>query len=218
MTFARIFGWTAQVLGLPCPDLHVRMDLPGGLTAVVSDPPASIAGQTVLTAFSPEELLFVLGKHIAMYRGEHYIKTLFPTSADQASLFFAGIRVIAPDVAPPPALVAQVVPLVIAIRRHTLQRHEREGLRMAVDTFLAGPSRGNMKQWAQAVEITACRAGLLLSGDLEIAGKILSAEPQHPDDLTPEEKLRELLRFSVSEKYHALRVALGIAVTVPPTR
>src|SRR5262249_8801089 len=50
---ARTFGWAAQVLGLPqCPLLYVRSDIPGALVAVANEPPASMAGQTVLTGFS----------------------------------------------------------------------------------------------------------------------------------------------------------------------
>ena len=55
--------------------------------------------------------------------------------------------------------------------------------------------------WNQSVELTACRAGLLLSGDLEIARKIIGSEPQLSGALTPAEKIRELVLFSVSDDY-----------------
>ena len=64
----------------------------------------------------------------------------------------------------------------------------------------------------QATEITACRAGLLLCADLEIAKKIISAEAQLPGDLPPADKMKELIVFSVSDQYFVLRKALGIAV------
>jgi hypothetical protein len=64
------------------------------------------------------------------------------------------------------------------------------------------------------VELTAARAGLLLSGDLEIAKKIIAAEQQLPGDLTPQEKLKELLVFAVSDAYFRLRAQLGIAIAV----
>jgi hypothetical protein len=89
-----------------------------------------------------------------------------------------------------------------------------EGLRMVVKKFLAEGAKANVKRWVQAVEITSCRAGLLLCGDLEIAKKIIAAEPQQPNDLSAQEKLKEILQFSVSEQYHALRGALGITIAV----
>ena len=42
--------------------------------------------------------------------------------------------------------------------------------------------------------------------------KAFAAEPQLPGDLSPPEKLKELIVFSVSEQYLALRKALGIAI------
>ena len=79
VTFAKTFGWAAQVLGVPTPELYVRNDVPGALVAVPATPPASVAGQTVLTGFTPQELTFIVGKHLSGYRGEHYIRNLFPT-------------------------------------------------------------------------------------------------------------------------------------------
>jgi len=72
--------------------------------------------------------------------------------------------------------------------------------------------KANVKRFSQCVELTACRAGLLLCGDLEIARKIIAAEPQVPGDLPPQEKLKELVIFSVSKQYLGLRKALGIAI------
>ena len=58
----------------------------------------------------------------------------------------------------------------------------------ACASWSSGSSRRAPKRtserWNQAVEQTACRAGLLVSGDLEIAQKIIAAEPQLPGDLS----------------------------------
>ena len=62
------------------------------------------------------------------------------------------------------------------------------------------------------VEVTAARTGFLLAGDLEIAKKIIAAEQPLPGDLSPAEKLKELLSFSVSEQYFRVRLALGISI------
>src|SRR5213078_886147 len=53
VTFAKTFGWASQVLGVQSPELYVRNDVPGAIVAVPSAPPASVAGQTVLTGFTP---------------------------------------------------------------------------------------------------------------------------------------------------------------------
>jgi tetratricopeptide (TPR) repeat protein len=211
VTFARTFGWASQVLGIPCPALYVRSDVPGALVAVPAEPPSSVAGQTVLTGFSPQELTFIIGKHLAMYRGEHYIKTLFPTVTELTVLLFAAIKLVQPD-APSPGDIDKQVMATAQTLRTFMQPMQIEGLRMVVKKFVADGAKANLKRWSQTVDVTANRAGFLLCGDLEIAKKIIAAEPQQPGDLPPQEKLKELLLFSVSDQYFSLRQGLGIAI------
>ncbi len=211
VTFAKTFGWAAQVLGVPLPELYVRSDVAGALVAVPAAPPASLAGQTVLTGFTPQELTFIVGKHLSSYRGEHYIRNLFPTVNELKVLLFAAVKVIVADFNVP-AEMAQAVNQTAAELVKYMQPIQRDGLRMVVQRFMEDGAKADLKKWMQTVEVTGARAGLLLCADLEIAKKIISAEPQIPGDLPPVEKMKELLVFSVSEQYFALRKALGIAV------
>ena len=211
VTFAKTFGWAAQVLGVPTPELYVRNDVPGALVAVPSAPAASVAGQTVLTGFTPQELTFIVGKHLSYYRGEHYIRNLFPTMNELKVLLFAAVKIIMNDFAVP-AEMAQAVNTTAAELFKHMQPIQRDGLRLVVQKFVEDGAKVDLKRWMQSIEITACRAGLLLCADLEIAKKIIAAEPQLPVDHTPQEKLKELIVFSVSEQYFTLRKALGIAV------
>jgi hypothetical protein len=211
VTFAKTFGWATQVLGVPQPELYVRSDVSGALVAVPASPPASVAGQNVLTGFSPQELTFIVGKHLSYYRGEHYIKNLFPTLNELKVLLFAAVKVIVADFNVP-AEMAQAVNQTAAELVKYMQPVQRDGLRIVVQKFIEDGARADLKKWMQMVEVTACRAGLLLCADMEIAKKIIGAEPQLPGDLTPAEKMKELLVFSVSEQYFSLRKALGIAV------
>jgi hypothetical protein len=67
----------------------------------------------------------------------------------------------------------------------------------------------------QAVELTACRAGLLVCSDLETAQRMVASLPSAgPQDLPPKDKLKELVLFSVSEQYFRLREALGIQINI----
>ncbi len=211
VTFAKTFGWAAQVLAVPTPELYVRNDVPGALVAVPAAPPASVAGQTVLTGFTPQELTFIVGKHLSSYRGEHYIRNLFPTLNELKVLLFAAIKVIIADFQVPGDM-AQAVNQTAAELVKYMQPIQRDGLRLVVNKFIEDGAKADLKKWMQTVEITGCRAGLLLCADMDIAKKIISAEPQLPGDLSPPEKMKELLVFSVSEQYFSLRTALGIAI------
>ena len=211
VTFAKTFGWAAQVLGIQLPELYVRNDVPGALIAVPSRPPASVAGQSVLTGYTPQELTFIVGKHLSYYRGEHYIKNLFPTLGELKVVMFSAIKIIQPDFAVPPEM-AQAVNTTASELVKYMQPVERDSLRLVVQKFIEDGAKADLKRWMQAVDVSAARAGLLLCADLEIAKKIIAAEPQLPGDLSPPEKLKELIVFSVSEQYLALRKALGIAI------
>jgi tetratricopeptide (TPR) repeat protein len=211
VTFAKTFGWAAQVLGIQPPDLYVRNDVPGAIVAVPAAPPASVAGQTVLTGFQPQELTFMCGKHLSHYRGEHYIRTLFPTQAELTIMLFAGVMIAAPNTPMPQDMAAQIRATAQELAKH-IQPVQLEGLRMVVKRFIDEGAKANIKRWNQAVELTACRAGLIVSGDLEVAKKILSAEQQLPGDMSAADKMKELLLYFVSNEYSRVRQALGIAV------
>jgi hypothetical protein len=211
VTFAKTFGWAAQVLGTPAPELYVRNDVTGALLAVPAKPVASVAGQSVLTGFTPQELTFIVGKHLSYYRGEHYIKNLFPTLTELKVVLFSAIKLILPEFNVPQEL-AQAVQATAGELAKYMQPIQRDGLRLVVQKFVEDGAQADLKRWMQAIELTACRAGLLLCADLEIAKKIIGAEAQLPGDLSPQEKLKELIVFSVSEQYFTLRKGLGIAV------
>ena len=211
VTFAKTFGWAAQVLGVAIPELYVRNDVPGALIAVAATPPASVAGQTVLTGFTPQELVFIVGKHLSGYRGEHYIKNLFPTLNELKVILFAGVKIVMPEFTVPGEMAQAVNATATELLKH-VQPVQRESLKIVVQKWMEDGAKADLKRWMQATEITACRAGLLLCGDLEIAKKIIAAEQQLPGDLPPAEKMKELLVFSVSEQYFAVRKTLGIAV------
>jgi hypothetical protein len=151
------------------------------------------------------------GKHLSHYRGEHYIRTLFPTQAELTIMLFAGVMIAAPNTPMPQDMAAQIRATAQELAKH-IQPVQLEGLRLVVKRFIDEGAKANIKRWNQAVELTACRAGLIVSGDLEVAKKILSAEQQLPGDLSPADKMKELLLYSVSEEYSRVRQALGIAV------
>jgi hypothetical protein len=213
VTFAKTFGWAAQVLGIQPPELYIRSDLPGAIVTVPVVPPASLAGQTVLTGFQPQDLAFMLAKHLASYRGEHYIRTLFPTQAELTVMMFAGIAIAAPNTPMPQDMAAQIAATARELAKHIQQQPvQLEGLRMVVKRFIEEGAKANIKRWNQAVELTACRAGLIVCGDLEIAKKILAAEPQLPGDLSAVDKMKELLLYFTSESYFEVRRQLGIQI------
>lgn len=215
ITFSKTFGWVAQVLGLQPPELYVRNDQPGAIVAVPRVPRASLAGQTVLSGFSPQELAFLCGKHLAVYRGEHYIRSLFQTPAELTIMLFAGIALAQPSTPMPPEMAAQISGTAQQLARYLQSEPVQvEGLKMVVKRFIEDGAKVNVRRWNQAVELSAARAGFVTCGDLETARKILSAEPQLPGDPSAADKMKDLLLYSVSQDYFEIRRALGVQIPV----
>ncbi len=213
ITLARTFGWTAQVLGLPVPDLYLQKDADGGLSALPLDPRASVAGRGVLTGFQNHELAFLCGKHLALYRPELYIRTLFPAHAELMVMFFAGVMIAAPNM-PVPEEIASNVRTTAQTLVQYMDAKSVEYLRGVVKRFIQdGAARANIKEWNRAAEKTTCRAAYLLCGSLEVARKILTAE-QGIQELSAADKMKDLLVFTLSEEYAELRRALGVSIQV----
>jgi hypothetical protein len=170
-----------------------------------------VAGRAVLAGHSALDLAFMAGKHVSGYRGEHYIRSLFPRLAELKVLLFAAISLVLEgfDV---PSEIRETVSSVAGLLAKHLPPAQRESLALVVTRFVAAGGNVDLKRWMSAADLTGCRAGLLVSGDLESAKRILYAEPQLPGELSPADKLKELLAFSVSESYFTLRQALQITI------
>ncbi|MEM9693363.1 MAG: hypothetical protein AAGA56_12515, partial [Myxococcota bacterium] len=193
--------------------LYTRADIPGGMAAVPAEPPASVAGQGVLQGLGPFEQAFIAGKHLAMYRREHQIKMLFPTTTELTVILFAAIRLVEPNTPAPREYLNQVTATTQALGQYIRPMPMQfEALKVEVRRFLKEGARANIRKWSQTVETTAARAGLLLAGDLDVARRVLMSERQIPGDLSPQERMDDLLNFSVSEKYFNLRKTIGIAI------
>lgn len=207
VTFARTFGFVANVLGLPCPRLFLRTDVQGGLTAMPTWPLASLSGSTLLSGYQPNDLMFVVGRHLADYRPEHYIRTMLRSNTELKTVLMAGLRfsgVIPSADAAVEQTAQQLAPKV--------QQAQQDALRRLGKRFVEAGARTDIKRWLQAVELTACRSGFLVCNDLETAARMVTQLPAAAIDVPPKEKVKELVLFSVSEEYFRLREHLGIRI------
>lgn len=93
--------------------------------------------------------------------------------------------------------------------REVLSRHA-DASELASATGLDATS---VERWLRGVEHTAVRAGLLASGDLHTAKRVLAAEPRvFREVVDVDEAMSELLAFATSPRYLALRRKTGRAL------
>jgi tetratricopeptide (TPR) repeat protein len=208
VALVRAMGLAAAALNLPqMPAIFLRPQQPGGLAYVPSDPWASVSGGTLLQGMQPVDLQFLATKHMSYYRPEHYVRTLFPTVSELTVLLLAAIKLVKNDFDVPQEVMATVQTLAQQMQQDPVNL---EGLRKVVKIFLDQGGQVNIKKWFQSVELTACRAGFLLCGDLDVSKKMITMEPGLPGDVSPTEKLKDVILFSISEPYFRLRESLGI--------
>ncbi|HEY8146696.1 MAG TPA: SIR2 family protein [Kofleriaceae bacterium] len=212
---ARMVKYAANVLGVELdPQLYV---LPDGAEAGIRVAntidrgklaPALLVGEAQVERMDERELAFDLGKRMAYLRPDRYVSyamTTLPTleSAFSAALTAAGLRS-AGDVAPEAARLAdrlaKAVPAQVLVQVAAIARKMNSDFK-----------NGAIASWRTATDLTANRVGLILCNDLETAARRVAVETGGVSTLSAKDRLRDLLSYSVSEGYFAVRRHLGLA-------
>ncbi len=206
VTAVRALPWAAKVLGLAAPPMHIDKDRDVGYLHVPGVPPVTVIGRRVLSGRSQLEHAFLAGRHLCAYRQEHFVKTLFSAVPDLEDLFLAALTIGNPGLPIAGDVKVRVAPIARAIEP-LLDPNQVDALRGHYLRFVEEGGRTNLMRWSQAVEKTACRAGLLLCNDLAAAlGRVAEEEGLHGD------LGKDLLVFCASERYGQLRRQLGVAL------
>ncbi len=207
-SFAQAFALALQVLSPDVrPRLFLRGDLPQGVKPILAQQPASECGSLLLRGHKPKELQFAAAHHLAYHRAEHYIRMILPSSQELKGALLVAMRSIGEGAAD------AGIDKSWEVLRGKMQPAQLEELAKASKIFVKRGARTDVKRFIQTVELTACRAGFLVCNDLEASVSMLTQlDSAGPDDLSPNEKTRELILFSVSQEYFRLREAIGITL------
>jgi tetratricopeptide (TPR) repeat protein len=205
VTVVRAFVWASTVLGITTPDIYVLKEVPGGIAALQLPVPSTAVGPTVLSDRSLADLVFVVARHLAYYRPEHYPLVFHSTLPELTTLFFAALKLALPDMSIPAG--DAVAKLRKRLAAH-ISAEEREALVAAAKKFDAAGGRVDLGTWIRSVELTANRAGLVLSGDFHAAIKRVKAEKRVIADVTREERRLDLIGYLASSGHAALRKQL----------
>ena len=82
-----------------------------------------------------------------------------------------------------------------------------------IKKFVAAGGAVDVKRWAAAAELTNYRVGLLLCGDLTTAALMVSQEQgQLGSVISPKDKIKELVLYSISEDYFEARRHIGLRI------
>ncbi|WP_437668652.1 tetratricopeptide repeat protein [Sorangium sp. So ce131] len=206
----RLFSWASRCLGMPAPAVYLRKDAPIGVAAVLVEEPSVLVGGEALRGRTAAELAFLVGSHVAYHVGSHRLLLYFPTLEELGVCLAAAVKLARPSEPVPAELEAAVLAL-MPLLDERLTDGERDALEASVFELYEIRAPLDLAHWVGSVERCAARVGYLLTGDLSVAASSLS-RADAPGVLTAEEKVGDLLSFTVSDAYHALREELGVAI------
>jgi hypothetical protein len=203
----RAVGWAAALLGLPVPHVFAEPEREIGFAHAAGMPPFTVVGGGALRGRTVPELAFLVGNHMAGYRGEHFVRTLFSATEDLEDLFLGALLIANPTLPIKGAKRARVEPLARAMEP-LLDPSQLDALRGHYLRFAEDGGRTNLQRWGSAVDKTAARAGLALGQDLPTALSLLATTEGRLGPLS-----LDLLSYSTGARFLELRQTLGISVT-----
>lgn len=210
----RTIGWAARLLAVPPPSVYVRSDdLGAGVATLPLPEPAVALGRSLLGGRSLPELAFVAVRDLAFLRFTSRVLPFYPTLTELRALFGAVVALVAP--APFASGLAGDAAALHARLGRQLDSQRRLELHRAL-TRMSERSRDiDLVQWSRATELAASRLGLLACGDVNVAARVIQLEARTSGGLGPQDRVRDLLAFSLSSRYATLRRAIGFAVGGP---
>jgi serine/threonine protein kinase len=171
-----------------------------------ASPPASVFPRGFEEPLPTGALGFAVGRHVAYYRPAHRVCTVLHEPEALEGVFSAGLRVGFgwPSTDEAQARMTQL----LSEQMSDVKKH---ALRLVCVRLGEQARRVDLGTWRRAVELSCCRAGLLLSADLGGAAwmlRWLQERRRIPND----DALDDLLAFWSSGAHVRLRHQLGLAV------
>jgi tetratricopeptide (TPR) repeat protein len=210
-TAVKSFAWCARALGLQEPTLYAQPDNSRiGAATVPGRIPGVLLGRPVLAGRTSVELSFIAAHHLAYVRPGWRILAYYPKLDQLEALMRAALSIARSDAVPPPSLTNQAQGFRELLSRH-LDTEGRRLLAAASEGLAAQGFAFDPEQWTRTIEIAACRAALVVTGDVSVAVKLLGSSGGVVAGLTARDRARDLLPFSISQRYAGLRRLLGVA-------
>jgi tetratricopeptide (TPR) repeat protein len=204
--------YAGGVLGIPLPPIFESPGDAGGLAFVFAREPSLSVGATGLRHDVPlRPAAFIAGRQLAYLRPGSYIRHVLASGTALKSWLFAAIKLTAPQFPVAGELAGAVVEAMQALDAG-IQGQARDQLTRVVAKLIQSGTALDLKRWVAGIDLTADRAGFLVAHDLETAVAVIRASDDASSAVSTQDRVQELVLFSVSEHYFQLRQHLGISV------
>ena len=220
--FRTLCDETARQIGLTGEfDVYLSPMLGRGAVAENTEPPAIVAGRDLLKLPQAEQR-FLAARQLSIVKDNHMLVTRLGP-ADLMRLFYASVRAIDPHFPLPKGHEAAIDEIAKRVGK-AISKKGRKSLEGLAQEFMKAPGF-DFQIWAKGVELSANRAGLVACNDLPVAVQAVwrrSFKEEAPAlggttaeiqaSLNRNDDARDLLTFSVSEEFFALRQYLSLAI------
>ncbi|MFO7567380.1 MAG: tetratricopeptide repeat protein, partial [Enhygromyxa sp.] len=214
--FAQIAKYVKEVLNVGAPDVYLRPNEPGDISVINvkrdgAVHPSMVVYQNILRGKKEHHLVFALGKSMMDLYPPHYAYVTIDRSPQSLKqVFMACMRICGLPVQGDNAAALDAIAREIKGR---MSAGHIDQLGTLMKKFSQAGGSTDVKRWAAAVELTCYRVGLLLCGDLQTAALMVSQESNLlGSTMTPKDKIKELVLYSISEDYFDARRGIGIQV------
>ncbi|MBM4387605.1 MAG: hypothetical protein FJ088_07685, partial [Deltaproteobacteria bacterium] len=190
-----------KILVLPAPRIFFSEDRAGFIKMPVY-PAALAVGGDIVNEKRGKELRFIVGRMLT---------TLFPLRilawiADVRTLraiFVASLKLVFPEFPVDPADAE--VKHFAAVFRDKLPDETKKKMLDLLTKYRKERKEINLLAWENGVELTSDRVGFVLANDIEVSVKMIREEKVQLGALDAEQRIDDLIQYSVSENYLRLR-------------
>jgi tetratricopeptide (TPR) repeat protein len=204
--------YAAGVLGIQAPPTFQNINDQGGINFLHAQIPSIVLGRAAFEIELPQQqAAFMVARHLTYYRPGLYVRHLVPTGTGLRAWVFAAIKMNAPQFPISADLEGPVSENLKALSVH-LTGPVRERLSSLVSKLIQSGGALDLKRWIAAVDLTADRAGFIVAHDLEVATEMLKLSDESASPVSHKDRLKELVLYSVSEEYFAIRQKLQVAI------
>ncbi|MEA2696109.1 MAG: hypothetical protein QOI66_380 [Myxococcales bacterium] len=211
--FCKVLSYASGILAVPWPEVHLVSNATGEIElanaiAESTPVPSFVVGRGVLQGRHETEIAFIAARALALTRADHFMlwPSVVPTVAELEVILLAASTLIREEIPVPPELQNPVLRYRDFLGR-ALTPPQQEQLDLVVKRLGIGPTTTfDVQRWARGAQLTAVRAGLLIGNDLRLGVQLGSASTPTVD---PGQVERDLIEWSVSKEYIALRAHLG---------
>jgi hypothetical protein len=205
-----------STLAVAMPELHLRTTVEGfNLANSIAEKalqPVVVIGPDMFQNKTDKEIVFHLTRHLIFMRPDYYLARVTNLQAPTLQLaFISALKAAVPGLAVPKAEEMNIMRIVERLRP-LLTGSQITQLAQVAQKVSEG-TEISMTKWLERVELTQNRAAFALCGDLDIAARTIQADAAPAGTLTAKDKLKDLVLYSVSDEYFALREAMGLQIS-----